>query len=150
MGAEEPAAGGIEISAKLSTVVISSYSGERDERGCYTGAGTAVFHDGNKYEGSFARGLMHGKGVFTWPKQGMIYEGEFTENCITGEGTYNWADGSTYTGGVKDGLRHGTGTFVSANKELCYEGQWQRGKRHGTGTQWYGSTRKSYYTGELQ
>jgi hypothetical protein len=68
--ADTQAAEQVEISAKLSSVVVSEYTGALDEHGCYTGQGTAAFKNGNRYEGTFVRGMMWGSGICTWLKQG--------------------------------------------------------------------------------
>ncbi|CAK59186.1 unnamed protein product (macronuclear) [Paramecium tetraurelia] len=98
------------------------------------GKGEVTFKNGNKYEGEFHNGMLHGssEGTFTWAS-GVIYKGEFTYNKIEGQGTYYWPEGSTYTGTVVNGLRHGQGKFVTADKSAIYEGQWETGLRHGFG-----------------
>lgn len=53
---------------------------------------------------------------------GIVYDGEFTDNRITGKGAYKWPDGSTYEGEVKDGLRHGFGKYMV--DDATYEGEW--------------------------
>lgn len=93
------------------------------------GKGQVTFKNGNKYEGEFHNGMLHGiqfrlyigLGKFVWAS-GVVYEGEFTYNKIEGQGTYLWPEGSTYTGVVVNGLRHGQGKFVTADKSAIYEG----------------------------
>ena len=48
-----------------------------------------MFQNGNYYEGEFRRGMMEGKGVYTW-KDGRVYEGEFKNNKKEGQGIMKW------------------------------------------------------------
>ncbi|CAB1119143.1 unnamed protein product [Ectocarpus sp. CCAP 1310/34] len=116
----------------------------------YSGQGEALFRSGNKYSGEFRRGVMDGRGCYTWISDGTVYEGDFRNNEITGTGRYSWSDGSGYEGGVALGLRDGHGVFTSADGTLVYEGSWQKSKRHGRGEQRYGVGTKdvSSYAGD--
>lgn len=98
------------------------------------------------YEGSFTAGMLHGKGLFTWPN-GVTFDGDFELGQICGAGVYTWPDGSTYTGGVKEGKRHGEGVFRCSSGQL-YEGGWDSSLRSGSGTLWYNAEKTIYYTGE--
>lgn len=40
-----------------------------------------TFKNGNKYNGQFTNGLLHGTGVFIWAN-GIVYEGEFKHNKL--------------------------------------------------------------------
>ena len=91
--------------------------------------------------------MLHGDGKFTWTN-GVIYEGEFTENRITGRGHYNWPDKSWYKGFVKDGLRHGEGEYESPNDGIKYNGLWANGMREGFGKLTYKSG--SIYEGNFK
>ncbi|CAN0395705.1 unnamed protein product, partial [Ectocarpus sp. 13 AM-2016] len=73
----------------------------------YSGQGEALFRSGNKYSGEFRRGVMDGRGCYTWVSDGTVYEGDFRNNELTGTGRYSWSDGSAYEGGVALGLRDG-------------------------------------------
>lgn len=99
----------------LSKVVVSSYEGERDERGRFVGQGTATFKHGHAYAGAFADGWMHGRGKFSWA-DGTTFEGDFVRNTIDGNGRYDWADGSYYEGEVRGGIRHGRGCMQVASR----------------------------------
>lgn len=68
------------------------------------------WEDGNKYEGSWARGLLNGEGKLTYANKDC-YEGEF-----------------------EDGKRHGEGKMFFFKKKMTYEGPWIFGKQHGIGT----------------
>lgn len=88
-------------------VLVASYEGERDARsGLPEGQGAAVFRGGARYEGAWARGVLHGRGRYEWP-DGVRYEGDFVANEVKGHGTYTWPGegGATYVGQVDEGLR---------------------------------------------
>ena len=141
----------------LSALIVDTYEGTLDEAGCFhtqdpASPGIAKFVGGNHYRGEFVKGMMHGRGLYTWA-DGTTYEGDFSWNCITGKGIFTWPDGATYAGELLDGLRHGEGSFtasISNGNGLAYSGQWRAGKRHGKGTLWYDQSRSSYYEGEWQ
>jgi len=141
----------------LSALIVDSYEGTLDEAGCFhtqdpASPGAAKFVGGNHYRGEFVKGMMHGRGLYTWA-DGTTYEGDFAWNCISGRGVFTWPDGATYDGELLDGLRHGEGSFTSSTSNgngLAYSGQWRAGKRHGRGTLWYDQSRTSYYEGEWQ
>ena len=94
------------IEPELANLIIKTFDGEKDDRGCFDGHGVAAFDGGHTYAGSFAHGMMDGEGKYTWA-DGTTYEGEFRKNRIEGRGVYTWVDGSTYDGEVSAGLRHG-------------------------------------------
>ena len=48
----------------FASLIVSSYEGERDGCGRYSGRGRAVFEDGSKYDGQFVDGKMHGDGRY--------------------------------------------------------------------------------------
>ncbi|CAM9317584.1 unnamed protein product, partial [Phaeothamnion confervicola] len=137
----------VVVGPELTSVIIESYDGNYDEHGCLSGEGRAVFVGGNRYEGSFERGMMHGHGTYTWVDDGTVYEGAFENNSVTGHGSYRWRDGSTFVGSVLQGRRHGSGVYTSASREVVYDGEWRHGKRHGRGTQWYDAERTTSYVG---
>ncbi|PIK56756.1 putative radial spoke head 10-like B [Apostichopus japonicus] len=90
---------------------------------------------------------MHGRGTYTW-SDGVVYEGDFTNNEITGKGLYHWPDSSTYEGEVLNGKRHGHGTFRCMASPASYTGQWKMGQRHGTGIIRYDTDGLSFYEGD--
>jgi hypothetical protein len=63
-------------------------------------AGTCVFPDGSRYEGSFVRDKRHGHGVMHYP-DGSRYVGEFREDEPNGEGSVFFKNGDTYAGAFK-------------------------------------------------
>ncbi|CAM9798767.1 unnamed protein product, partial [Scytosiphon promiscuus] len=138
------------LGPELGAIIVDRYEGDFDEHGCYSGHGEALFRSGNTYSGEFRRGVMDGRGRYTWKSDGTVYEGDMCKNEIVGNGRYNWSDGSSYEGGVLGGSRSGCGTFISADGTLVYEGGWLKSKRHGHGKQCYGTgtTATSSYAGE--
>lgn len=42
----------------------------------YSGQGEATFRSGNTYSGQFCRGVMDGRGRYTWISDGTTYEGD--------------------------------------------------------------------------
>ncbi|CAM9290874.1 unnamed protein product [Ectocarpus sp. 12 AP-2014] len=147
---ESPTNSEYMLGPELGAIIVDHYEGGFDEHGCYSGQGEALFRSGNKYSGEFRRGVMDGRGCYTWISDGTVYEGDFRNNELTGTGRYSWSDGSAYEGGVALGLRDGHGIFTSADGTLVYEGSWQKSKRHGRGEQRYGVGTKelSSYAGE--
>ncbi|CAM9386842.1 unnamed protein product, partial [Hapterophycus canaliculatus] len=137
------------LGPELGAIIVDHYEGGFDQHGCYSGYGEALFRSGNTFTGEFRRGVMDGRGRYTWISDGTVYDGDMCKNEIVGKGRYNWSDGSSYEGGVVRGLRSGYGTFTSADGTLVYEGGWQKSKRHGRGEQRYGigTTAASSYAG---
>lgn len=66
-------------------MTITKYEGSRAADGLFDGKGYAEFTSGNKYNGDFERGQMHGHGEYVWT-DGLIYTGDFVNNRITGTG----------------------------------------------------------------
>ena len=139
----------LPVDSDLANLIVQSYTGDRDDESRFEGKGCAEFIDGNKYEGDFHLGMMHGSGTYSF-KDEVVFTGTFLFNKITGSGTYNWPDKSSYTGEVKDGLRHGKGCFTSPDQTTVYDGDWFDGKRHGFGTIYYNSDKSVYYEGHWE
>ncbi len=77
----------------------------------FQGQGTLTLPEG-EYKGSFNRGKMEGRGVFTW-HDGSRYEGDYKNNRKHGKGKYLSADGKEYEGSWEDGVRQGEGILTS-------------------------------------
>ena len=116
----------------LASLIVSEYDGERDEKDRMSGTGTALFANGDKYDGTFLKGMMHGEGLYTW-SDGTLFSGSFVYNEIIGTGKYTWPDGSIYEGDVYKGKRNGKGTFCFPASFPRYIGNWTDGKRNGFG-----------------
>jgi hypothetical protein len=59
------------------------------------GTGILSFSNGDKYIGDWVAGKRTGRGVYIW-NSGVRYEGEFQNNMRTGHGNYTWIDGDRY------------------------------------------------------
>lgn len=91
---------------------------------------------GDRYEGEFREGNMHGWGIYTWAN-GDRYEGEYVAGKRHGQGTRTWGlksdwAGDRYEGSYRHGFFHGRGVYEWANGDR-YEGVWIDGKRNGWG-----------------
>lgn len=114
------------------------------------------FPNGDRYEGTFESGLMHGWGIYTY-RDGDRYEGEFHHDVKHGNGILTLQDGTRYTGGFVRGIRHGLASLTRADGTRYagefandmingrgimmyvdggqYGGEFLNGLRHGHGTQ---------------
>ncbi len=84
-----------------------------------------------RYEGQFLGNRRHGRGLHVWYATGNRLEGEWRAGTIHGSGTFTSQDG-TYKGEWKDGEQHGRGVYSYANGDR-FEGEFRGGKRHGSG-----------------
>jgi len=68
-----------------------------------TGAykGVRKYENGDKYEGEFFNGKLHGKGIYTYAN-GDKYEGEFVDGKFTGRGTFTCSNGKQFTGNLEN------------------------------------------------
>lgn len=69
------------------------------------------FSDGGSYKGQVERGLMHGKGTYTFPN-GDSYSGDFREGLFCGSGAYTFADGEQHAGIFADDHLSGEGYCI--------------------------------------
>ncbi|MDC7225119.1 MAG: hypothetical protein PQJ60_15320 [Spirochaetales bacterium] len=101
--------------------------------------GTKVFSNGF-YRGEFLKGLMEGKGVFSF-NDGSYYRGEFHKGHPEGRGELKKADGSFYQGDFVRGMMHGKGVMEWADGSR-YEGPFRQGLMEGIGVYtWPGGDR---------
>jgi hypothetical protein len=68
------------------------------------------------YEGSFVRGLRHGKGALKIGSNDK-YEGDFFEDLMQGQGQYTFANGDHYVGSFKAGKFEGPGEYTFAAQQ---------------------------------
>ncbi|MAO71412.1 MAG: hypothetical protein CMD02_02750 [Flavobacteriales bacterium] len=135
----------------------------------YTGKGTYIYDNGNKYVGEIKDGVFDGKGVYTIVNGPVItgdfinglvegyavmdfldgekYEGQWVKNKKEGEGTYSWANGNKYVGEWKNGQQNGKGTFTWKSGAK-YVGEYKDDERNGFGT--YVSSSGNKYEGEFK
>ncbi len=107
--------------------ISGQYLGACNAEGWAEGQGLAIGSIA-RYEGTFANGTKHGRGVKTWLATGDVYEGEFVSDYRHGLGTYTWggpAPQARYSGSFDQDARHGEGTFAWPNGDT-YSGPWRR------------------------
>ncbi len=121
------------------------YDGEW-KNGKIHGNGTMTYANGNKYMGEWWVGMRSGQGTYTWPN-GDKCVGKWKDDRMHGTGTYTYFNGDKYVGKLKDFNSHGHGTYTWSSGHK-YVGEWRDGERHGLGTMTYASGNK--YDGEWQ
>ncbi|AVK75186.1 Morn repeat domain containing protein [Pandoravirus quercus] len=89
------------------------YDGEFTD-GRLHGRGSCTYVDGSHYDGEWVRGEKHGHGVMTYAG-GHKYEGTWAHNQRDGHGIYTWTDGGVYEGHYCRNRRQGRGTRTYAD-----------------------------------
>ena len=69
-----------------------------------------TWKDGDRYDGEWRDGKMHGRGTMTY-KNGGGYEGEWKDGKKHGRGTVYFASGNRWEGKFRDGKAHGRGVY---------------------------------------
>jgi hypothetical protein len=72
----------------------------------FSGLGTCVWYNGDKYEGEWLDGFAHGLGRYTFVN-GDVYEGNIVQDKFQGYGAITHSSGWKYRGGWDAGLMHG-------------------------------------------
>ena len=101
--------------------------------GCKVGRPSVKADDSVTWQGKCMDGLASGPGVAQWSNAGkptLRYEGSFEKGVLEGKGVMTGAEGDRYDGTYKAGLRHGFGTYVQANGAR-YEGEFRNNQRAG-------------------
>jgi hypothetical protein len=111
------------------------------------GRGICLFCDGLMYEGNWVRGKEHGKGILMTADRRLIYSGDWLDGQMHGFGIYNFGNGDIYRGDWKEGSRHGKGEYVFLSG-CVYIGDWRDNKRHGKGK--FVWTDGSFYEGDWE
>lgn len=104
-------------------------------------SGELEWPNGDHYQGEFAEGMMHGKGMLTL-SSGDVYSGYFVEGQLEGLGHYVGVDGTRYRGSFAAGEFHGLGEMVDAEGNLTL-GIFRDGLLTGLGV-YHGASAESY------
>lgn len=97
---------------------------------CEDGYGTYIWQNGDRYEGSWQKGIYHGKGKQydargVLQKQGIWSKGLYQGKCLEGdcetEGDLELLNGDRYVGPLKNFTPEGNGRYIYANGDV-YEG----------------------------
>ena len=62
------------------------YEGLLSEYGQCEKLGVFTYVDGDRYEGQYTEGMMHGHGVYTWTSDDSTYFGQWNNNSQSGCG----------------------------------------------------------------
>jgi len=98
----------------------------------YSGTGTVVWENGDRFIGTLRLGQRHGKGQFTWA-HGQHYDGDWVDDVPRGQGRMRFANGNQYEGAVDGGVPSGSGRMQYASGD-SYVGELQRGTPNGRGS----------------
>jgi hypothetical protein len=91
------------------------------------GRGTCVLESGDKYDGPFDKGDMHGPSATFIESNGNIYRGDFFNNLPDGFGTYKTSS-RCYVGKFECGKPHGNGTLYYHDGSIDFVGRWVDGE----------------------
>lgn len=106
------------------------------QSGTFTGRGTLVYVNDDRYEGNLVNGRPQGKGMFLAVEKNERYEGDFRNGFFHGRGIFTYANGDQYTGQFAGGQPHGIGEYVyllKGKRSHAYSGQFYSGIVNGQG-----------------
>lgn len=106
--------------------VIETISASFNEGTIMPGRASAVWSNGDRYDGGQSAGLFDGFGKFAATKGDKI-EGQWKGGAPNGKASVSWANGDRYDGNWTNGKADGEGTEVWADGAR-YEGLWRDGK----------------------
>jgi hypothetical protein len=92
------------------------------------GRGTCVLESGDRYDGPFDKGDMHGPSATFMESNGNIYRGDFFNNLPDGFGTYQTSS-RRYVGKFECGKPHGDGTLYYLDGSIDFAGRWVDGEQ---------------------
>ncbi len=115
--------------------VVTFPNGDRYEgsfnKGLFSGWGVYYYHNGDRYEGEFKSDMKSGRGTFTF-SNGDKYVGKFKDDMMDGYGAFSYANGDRYVGEFKNDMRNGKGAMVYKNGNK-YSGGFKNGDKSGNG-----------------
>lgn len=110
--------------------VIESVTSVFGEGALMPGRASAVWSNGDRYDGEQSAGQFDGDGNFT-SLTGDRIEGQWKNGALDGKARVAWANGDRYDGSWANGKQDGEGTEIWANGER-YQGLWREGKPLGS------------------
>jgi hypothetical protein len=100
------------------------------------GQGKCLFGNGKRYEGSWVKGKIQGRGMLTG-KDGSKYVGDFANDLRNGKGVQSYGEGDgdekEYTGEWRGDKKSGKGTMIYKSG-LRFTGEWVDDQVEGEGT----------------
>lgn len=133
------------FSPSLSFADGATYVGDLNAEGQLEGQGRMTWTNGDKYDGEFLAGLMHGKGKFISTYSGT-YSGDYVRGRMEGRGVLIYPDGSRYEGEFVGNQFYGKGRLEYPRGDV-YQGDFEKNKMHGHG-KWIFAD-KAIYIGQV-
>lgn len=133
------------FSPSLSFADGATYVGDLNTQGQLEGQGRMSWTNGDKYDGEFLAGLMHGKGKFISTYSGT-YKGDYVRGRMEGRGVLTYPDGSRYEGEFIENQFHGKGKFTHLRGDV-YQGDFEKNKMNGYGKWMFAD--KTVYSGQV-
>lgn len=122
----------------LMLVSINGFAGEwmaDPDTGCQAWNVAPSAGESIKWTGSCKNNKANGKGILQWYANGNIgdrYEGVYQDGHMHGKGNYAFANGNRYEGDWRNSRRNGKGIQTWTNGSR-YEGEWVDDKQTGYG-----------------
>ena len=120
---------------EMFNAVLSEIAVPARDTSVPTTVSVVSFPNGDRYEGEFRNGLMHGWGVYV-SKLGDRYEGRFENDIRHGQGTLSTTSGERFTGTYVNGIRHGRGSLTRSDGTR-YAGDFRNDLINGRGVMYY-------------
>ncbi len=121
----------VNLSNKIDELLFAQPFKEMEE-GKFSGNGTFIWKDGEKYAGEYLNDLRHGRGVETYPDNDAFsrvsYDGRWKEGKQSGVGKLVWKNGERYVGEFQDDQQNGEGILYSATNKILKQGHWKNGQ----------------------
>ncbi len=135
---------GVSLEERFGQIVAEALPVEPDRNVSRT-ISVIVYPNGDRYEGEFESGFMHGWGIYK-TRMGDRYEGPFRNDLKHGVGTMILASGERYSGRYVDGIRQGLGSLTRADGSR-YAGMFRNDMINGRGIMQYADG--SVYAGDF-